>query len=79
MKTYKKSWPGNLCQLPTLTFDPSFSVKWGYLTTTALYCLYFSYVTDTKAGDNCCDSSHVISETMKPTLIYFVKGLEGYI
>ena len=35
--TYRKSWPGNLFQLLTLTFDPIFSVKWGRLTTQGLY------------------------------------------
>ena len=34
---YGKSWPGNLFQLLTLTFDPFFNVKWGHLSTKALY------------------------------------------
>ena len=50
--SYRKSWPGNLFQLLTLTFDPFFSVKWGHLTTKALYLPYFSYITDPKAQDN---------------------------
>ena len=35
--TCKKSWPGNLSQVLNLTFDPCFKVKWGHLTTKALY------------------------------------------
>ena len=38
-KTSRKSWLETLCQLLTFTFDPSFNVKWGYLTTKALYLL----------------------------------------
>ena len=29
--TCRKSWPGNLFQLLTLTFDPFFNVNWGHL------------------------------------------------
>ena len=35
--TKRKSWPGNLFQLLTLTFDPFFSVKWGHLIAKALH------------------------------------------
>ena len=35
--TYRKSWPGNLFQLLTLTFDPFSRVKWGHITTNTLY------------------------------------------
>ena len=55
--TYRKSWPGNLFQFPD--FDPFFSVKWGHLTTRALYLHYFSYITEPKVGDNCCGSALV--------------------
>ena len=37
--TYRKSWPETLFQLLTFTFDPFFNVKYGYLTTKALYLL----------------------------------------
>ena len=35
----RKSRPEILFQLLTFTFDPFFNVKWGYLTTKALYLL----------------------------------------
>ena len=41
----------------TTTFDPFFSVKWGHLTTKALYAPYVSIITDPKAGDNHFGSS----------------------
>ena len=37
--TYTKSRPETIFQLLTFTFDPFFNVKWGYLTTKALYLL----------------------------------------
>ena len=58
--TNRKSWPGNLFQFLTLTFDPFFSVKCGHRTTKALYLPYFSYITDPKAGDNRCGSGRVL-------------------
>ena len=60
--TYRKSWPETLFQLLNFTFDPSFNVKWGYLTTKALYLLEFSIITDPKAGDNCCGSGVVATK-----------------
>ena len=35
---------------PISDFDPFFNVKWGHLTTKALYLPYFSYITDPKAA-----------------------------
>ena len=46
---------------PISDFDPFFSVKRGHLTTKALYLPYFSYITDPKAGDNCCDSGLIFN------------------
>ena len=43
-------------------FDPFFNVKWGYLTTKALYSLLFSTITDSKAGDNRCGSGLVLDD-----------------
>ena len=37
--TYTKSKPETLFQLLTFTFNPFINVKWGYLTTKALYLL----------------------------------------
>ena len=48
--TYRKSWPGNLFQLLTLTFDLFFSVKWDNLTTKALYLPYFCNITEFLSG-----------------------------
>ena len=59
--TYTKSRPETIFQLLTFTFDPFFNVKWGYLTTKALYLLYFSIITDSKAGDSRCGSGLVYS------------------
>ena len=28
--THRKSWPGTLCKVLTLTLDPCFKVKWGH-------------------------------------------------
>ena len=36
-KIYRKSWPETLFQMLNLTFDPFFNVKYGYLTSKALY------------------------------------------
>ena len=52
--TKRKSWPETLFQLLTFTFDPFFNIKWGYVTTKALYLLLFSIITDFKVGDNRC-------------------------
>ena len=57
----KKSWPETLFQLLTFTFDSFFNVKWGYLTTKALYLIQFSIITDSKAGDNHCGSGLVLN------------------
>ena len=59
---YRKSWPGNLFQLRTLTFDPFFSVKWDHLTTKALYLPFLSYITDPKVEDNRCGSGLVFPQ-----------------
>ena len=64
--TYRKSWPEALFQLLTFTFDYFFNVKRDYLTTTALYLLYFSIITD--PGDNHCSSGLVFDK------MHFVKS-----
>ena len=61
--TCRKSWAGNLFQLLNLTFDPCFNVMWGYPTTKAFHLLYFSIITDSKAGDNRCGSGLVYYKT----------------
>ena len=38
--TCKKSWPVDLLQVSTLTFDHCFKVKWGHHTQTAICLLY---------------------------------------
>ena len=58
--SYRKSWPETLFLLLTFTFDPFLNVKWGYLTTKALYLLYFSIITDPQAGDSRCSSCLVL-------------------
>ena len=70
--TYRKSWPGNIFQLLTLTFNPCISVKWDHLSTKALYLPYFSYITDPKAEDNSCSSGLVCNTFNKSHLNSFI-------
>ena len=71
--TYRKSRAGNLFQWLTLTFDPFFSVKWGNLTTKALYLPQCSYFTDPKVGDNYCSSGLVFSLYVIREVSYYNK------
>ena len=64
--TCKKSWSETLFQLLTVTFDNFFNVKWGYLTAKALNLLWFSIITNHKAGDNCCSSGLVYFYVKQP-------------
>ena len=58
--------PDTLFQLLTFTFDPFFNVKWGYITTKALYLLWFSIITYSKVGDNRCSSGLVFLQIGQP-------------
>ena len=62
MKTaFRKSWPETLFLLLNMSFDPFFNIKWGHLTTKALYPLQFSIMADPKAGDNHCGSNLILN------------------
>ena len=70
---YKKSWPETLFQLRTFTFTPFFNVKWGYLTTKALYLLYISIIDDPKEGDNQCGGDCVIYSVCLSVILFVCK------
>ena len=74
--TYRKSWPGNLFQLLTLTFDPFFSANFGHLTTKALYLTLSSDITDPEAVNKCCSSGLVLHYNIH--IIVYIKCLMEY-